>query len=162
MLEFCKRTRSDNAIIEKLSKLIATYFKKNLRILTRKNKNERKRLISRSSLNENIEIVEVRISTGPKPKHEKEWEISSPDNKFKIRINQIAYGKSANTYVNIRFPKTDGTLYGTKGIHEIEAYWKDNTTVVIRTTSDHETLYAYKKVESFDNIIHIEYQPIHH
>lgn len=159
MLEFCKRTHADEIVIKKLNQLIETYVQKNLYELTRKNKNERTKVISRSSLSENIEVVEVRISTGPKPKHEKEWEIPSPDKKLKIRINQLTYGKSANTYVNIRFPKTDGTLYATKGIHEIEAYWKDNTTVVIRTTPDHESMFAYKKVESFNNIIHIEYHP---
>ncbi len=159
MLEFCKRSRVDNTIIEKITQLIATYYRKNQHNLNRKNKNERIRVISRSLLNENIELVEVRISSGPKPKHEKEWVIPSPDKKLKIRINQLAYANSANTYVNIRFPKADGTLYATKGIHEIEVFWKDNTTVVIRTNPNHETLYAYKKVESFDNIIHIEYQP---
>ncbi|TDO28777.1 hypothetical protein [Sediminibacterium goheungense] len=165
MLEFCKRTHADNTTIEKISQLLQAYTQKHLEELTSKTKNQRTEVINRSSLSENIELFEVRISTGPKPKHDKEWVIPSPDQTLKIHINQLAYGKSANTYVNIRFPKADGTLYATRGIHEIEAYWKDNTTVVIRTTSNHETLYAYKKVESFDNIIHIEYHPlnpIHH
>lgn len=100
----------------------------------------------------------MKISTGPKPKHDKEWEIPSPDKKLKIRINQLAYGKSANTYVNIHFPKADGVLYATKGIHEIEAYWKDDTTIVIYSTPDHEPMVAYKKVESFDLMVNIEYR----
>lgn len=159
MLEFCKRTHADNTTIEKINQLLQAYTQKHLEELTSKTKNQRTEVINRSSLSEHIELVEVRISTGPKPKHEKEWEIPSPDMKLKIRINQLAQGKSANTYVNIHFQKTDGTLYATKGIHEIEAYWKDNTTVVIRTNPNHEPFCAHKKVESFDNIIHIEYQP---
>lgn len=158
LLEYCKRTHADTTTIEKLNQLIERYTEKHIVELTRKKKNERTEVISRSLITEHIEVVEVSISTGPKPKHEKEWEILSPDKKLKIRVIQLAYGKSATTYVNIDFPKTQGSAYYTKGIHDIEAYWKDNTTIVICTTPDHEPMLTHKKVESFENIIHIEYQ----
>lgn len=159
ILEYCKRTHADASVIERLDGLTQTYVQKNLEELTRKTKNQRTEVVSRSSLTAHTALVTVKISTGPKPKHDKEWEILSPDKKLKIRINQLAYGKSASTYVNIDFPKTQGTAYYTKGIHDIKAYWKDNTTIVICTNPDHEPMLTHKKVESFEHIIHIEYQP---
>jgi hypothetical protein len=157
LLEYSKRTQADTTTIEKLNRLIQHYTEKHIAELTRKKKNERTEEISRSLVTEHIEVVKVRISTGPKPKHEKEWEILSPDKKLKLRIIQLAFGDSASTSVNINFPKTEGTAYCIKGIHDIEAYWKDNSTIAIYTTPDHQQIVAYKKVESFSDSIHIEY-----
>lgn len=159
ILEYSKRTHANALVIEKLSALMQAYVEKNLKELTHKTKNHRTEIVSRSSLTEHTEVVSVKISTGPKPKHDKERKISSPDKKLNIRINQVAHGKFASTHVNIDFPNAQGTAYYTKGIHDIEAFWKDDNTIVICTTPDHEPMEAYKKVESFDLMVNIEYRP---
>jgi len=157
VMHFCEKTNADKAITAKLNQLIQNYIENNLDELTRKKRNERREVISRSSVNQHVEIVEIRISTGPKPKHKKEWEILSPDKKLKLHIIQTVYRKSANTYVNIHFPETQGCIYSTHGIHDIKAYWKDNSTIVIHTNPDHQPTFMHKKVESFDDIVYIEY-----
>ena len=157
MKDFCEKTHADKAITQKLNQHIQSYIENHLNELTRNKRNERTEVISRTALSEDIEVVNMRISTGPKPKHEKEWEIVSPDKKLKLRIIQLAFSKHASTSVNIDFPKTEGTAYCVKGIYDIQAYWKDNSTIVIYINPDHQPVVAYKKVESFSDCIHIEY-----
>lgn len=48
-------------------------------------------------------------------------------------------------------------MYGVNGIYHVNAFWKDNATIVIETKRNYPGYTQYKSVRSFDDIITIEY-----
>ncbi|MEP6467099.1 MAG: hypothetical protein ABJB05_12390 [Parafilimonas sp.] len=154
MLEFYKQTFKEIATIEKLKNLVIEYSKSNQ--FLQKQKAGYSEVLSREK-KDGKEIVTVRFSTGPKPKHLKEQEAISPDGKRRLHVTQWSDGKNASTYVTIMFPTSSGAVYSINGICDISAFWKDNTTIVIETTKDCLAHTQHKSVRSFDDIIAIEY-----
>jgi hypothetical protein len=107
---------------------------------------------------ETVEIVE--ISYGPRPKHSKNSEVVSPDAKRRIYISEWMHnnGEQANTSVNISFKTSSGGIYAVEGIWpELNAFWKDNNTVVIETDKDYTILSQYHLMQSFDDVVKVEY-----
>ena len=154
MLEVYKQTSKDAVIMEKLKNLVVDYSKSNQ--FFRKRKAGYSEVISREK-KDGKEIITVRVSTGPKPKHLKEKEVISPDGKRRLCITQWSDGKQSSTYVTVIFPTSNGAVYGINGIRHINAFWKDNTTIVIETKKDYAGHTQHKTVRSFDDTITIEY-----
>lgn len=119
--------------------------------------------ISKVSRTEEIdgEMVEfVEISYGPRPKHNKNREVVSPDKKRRIYISEWMHpnGDQANTSVNISFKTSSGGIYVVEGIcPELNAFWKDNNTVVIETNKAYKILLQYYLMQSFDDEVRVEY-----
>jgi hypothetical protein len=149
-----KQTMAEPQQETALKTLFHDYFK-------RKQQSEKKATFSevtKREENDGVEVVTVRISTGPKPVHLEEQEAISPDGKRWLRVTQWSDGKHASTYVVIIFPTTSGTVYAANGIRpDVKAYWKDNHTIVIETKKEYEAGVKYKEVSSFDDVIAIEY-----
>jgi uncharacterized protein (DUF1330 family) len=60
--------------------------------------------------------------------------------------------------VFIRFQKVGGELYAANGLSlDIKTYWKDNNTIVIKTKKDYVAVRKCKQVQSFQDIIKVEY-----
>lgn len=105
-----------------------------------------------------IEKVKMMSYTGPKLKHYKEHEELSPDGKCTLAIRQRSAGKDDSTTVSVHFPKAHGEIYRVNDIcADINAYWKDNQTVVIETRKDYTAYPQFNQLRSFDIVINIEY-----
>lgn len=154
MLEVYKQTSKNEAMIEKLKNMLFDYSKVNQ--ISRKEKAGYSEVISREK-KDGKETVTMRVSTGPKPKHLKEQEAISPDGERRLCVTQWSDGKRASTYVTIIFPTSSGAVYGANGICDINAFWKDNATVVIETKKDYTGHTQHKIVRSFNDTIIIEY-----
>lgn len=155
ILHFYRETATDGKEVEKLKSLLSDYSKRTNET-SRKRKGEYSEVISRVE-KDGIEEVKVKVSTGPKPKHFEELEAISPDGERKLRVVQWSDSKHASTYVEIMFPAASGPIFGMNGIHEVKAFWKDNSTIVIEAPRDHSANTQYKQVRSFDDVITIEY-----
>jgi hypothetical protein len=156
MLYYFQQTSENGAKVEELKSLLSNYFKRENDSF-RKKKNQYSELISQVG-GDGVEKVTVRISTGPKPKHFKELEARSPDGKRKLRVVQYSDGKSASTYVAVEFPTASGAVYGLNGIYpEVNAWWKDNSTIVIEAKKGCIAYSQNREVRSFNDVISIEY-----
>ena len=156
MLHLYHETAAEGKEVEKLKSLLTDYSKRTNETSSER-KGEYSEVISRVE-KDGIEKMTVKISIGPKPKHFKEQEATSPDGKRKLRVVQWGDGKHASTYVDIMFPTASGAVFGMSGIHEVRAFWKDNSTIVIETPKDYQTAnMQHKQVLSFDDVISIEY-----
>lgn len=155
MLHFYNETAADGKEAAKLKSLLTSYSKR-ANEASSKRKGEYSEVVNRVE-KDSIEKVTVRISTGPKPKHFKEKEAASPDGKRKLRVVQWGEGKHASTYVAIEFPSASGAVYGISGIHDVRAFWKDNSTIVIEIPKNHTANTQHKQVRSFDDVVAIEF-----
>lgn len=151
MLHFYLETAPDENEVNKLNSLLSDYFK-----TAPQATGEYSEVIS-SAGKDGIKEVTVRVSTGPKPEHVKEQEETSPDGKRQLRVVQWSDGNCASTYMEIRFPKASGPVFGMSGIHDVKAFWKDNFTIVIEMPKNYAANTRHKQVRSFDDIISIEY-----
>ena len=160
LLHFCEKSKAENHIIDKLKNLLADYLTTHLDEFTKNNKHQRSKVVSRSIEN-NIEIVRFETTTGPKPRFEKEEEILSPDGKRKIVYRQETDRFGSTTRINILFLDTYAfsEIYITRGIHDITVFWKDNATIVIYTSPQHEPLAfgKHKKIQVNADCINVEY-----
>lgn len=96
--------------------------------------------------------------SGPKPKHFKQQEAASPDGKWKLRVVECGDSKNASTTVSIQFPTASGAVYALVGIcPEVNAWWKDNATLIIETRKEYKVLLQHRQVRSFDDVVRIEY-----
>jgi len=155
MLHFYHETAADEKEIEKLKLLLANYYKRT-NDTSGKRESEYSEVISRVE-KDGVEEVTVTISTGPKPKHFEEQRATSPDGKRKLRVVQWSDGKNASTYVDVIFPTASGPVFGMSGIHNVKAFWKGNSTIVIEVPKDDTAITQHKQVQSFDDVITIEY-----
>lgn len=106
------------------------------------------------------ELYEAKVTTwnGPKPKHYKEREEIAPDGKHRLTITECTSGKHSSTTVSISFTEMMIQVYYATGIYPtINAFWKNNTTIVIETEKKYTTSVKYKKVENYGDVITIEY-----
>jgi hypothetical protein len=154
MLEIYKQTWKEAAMIDKLKSLLVNYYKSSQ--VLGKQKGGYSEVISREK-KDGKEIVTIKVSTGPKPKHLKEQEAISPDCNRRLNVTQWSDGKSASTYVTVMFPTSSGAIYAINGICDISAFWKDNATIIIKTKKEYSAHTQHNTVRSFDDIIAIEY-----
>jgi hypothetical protein len=156
MLHYYNETSQNGEEVEKVKSLL-TYYSERENDRSRKKQNEYSEVISRVE-EEGVEKVTIRFSSGPKLKHFEEQQAISPDGKRRLRIVQWSDGKHASTYVTVEFPTASGAVYGLSGIcPDVKAWWKDNSTVVIETNREYTAHSQNKKVQSFDDVISIEY-----
>jgi hypothetical protein len=100
----------------------------------------------------------IKISFGPKPLHFFEREAISPDGKRRVTVTEWSDGKNSSTSVIIFFDKASGPIYGASGLYsDVNASWKDNNTIVIETKKSYFNGLQHRKVQSFDDIIFVEY-----
>lgn len=104
-------------------------------------------------------IVEtVEIIVGPKPQHHHHRTIPSPDGQRSLYITEWSDGRQASTGVGISFKTASGGIYEAEGIHpDIDAFWKDNHTVLIQTSKSYTVHGQCRKIESFGDVVSIEY-----
>jgi hypothetical protein len=155
MHHFYHQTAAEGKEIEKLNSLLSDYSKRKNEKFS-KRKGEYSEVISRVE-KDGIEEVTVRVSTGSKPKHLEEQEATSPDGKRKLRVVQWSNGKNASTYVEVMFPAASGPVFGMNGIHNVKAFWKNNSTIVIEAPKNNTGDTQHKQVRSFTDVISIEY-----
>lgn len=83
----------------------------------------------------------------------------SPDNKRSVTVAENdADINDPLTQVVVFFEKATGIVYSVKRINlDIKTYWKDNNTIIIETKKDYVAVAKHKQVQSFQNIVRIEY-----
>jgi len=135
----CQRTPVDEHKIDILNNLLIDFDDKISRTKTPKTK---RKLSTKNSYFTN------QLST-----------VYSPDNKRKLTITESGDEKSAATQIFIEFENGGGAgVYATNGISlGIRTYWKDNNTIIIETRKDYLTLQKWEQVQSFDDIVKVEY-----
>ena len=158
ILNLYYKSSTNNGLVEQLKALIIKYSEKTDQF----GYTEIISSVEKPGIVEGTTIVEgtMIISTGPKPKHLEESEVISPDGKRKLVVTQWSDGKNSSTYVVIMFPTVNGPVYGVNGIHDVKAFWKDNSTIVIETRKDSLTSHQVREVRSFDDVILIEYREV--
>lgn len=91
----------------------------------------------------------------------KDWLLAeeiAPNCSYKLQVQFSGKGEYALTYVVITLEGGSGNIYSAKGEKlPINAYWKDNHTVVIETKSTYQYHEKYQKVRSYDEVVKIEY-----
>lgn len=155
MLQFFQENSPEGEEAKKLKKLISNYSQ---RQVSYSNKTELSKFFSRIEKVEGTVEETVEVSTGTKPKYYEEQVVRSPDGKRSLRIAQWSDGKNASTYVAVEFPTSSGAVFGLNGIYpDVTAWWKDNSTIIIKTKKDYPSTTKHKQVRSFDDQITIEY-----
>ena len=83
----------------------------------------------------------------------------SPDKRCYATIVEHGLDSTeANTQVLLTFDKTGAGVYTVKGIHKnLKVSWKNNSTLVIETKKDFRSLTKWPQIQSFDDIIKVEY-----
>lgn len=142
-----------------LNLLLGDFYerKKELYQLSPKNKKVRTEII-KTVEKDGIITTTVRTSFGPKPLHFIEREAFSPDGKRRITVTEWSDGKHPSTNVTIFFDKVSGAIYGANGLYpDVNAFWKDNNTIVVETKKSYVNGLQHRKLQSFDDIILVEY-----
>jgi hypothetical protein len=83
----------------------------------------------------------------------------SPDGKRFLSLTESGTDESyCSTQVVISFENSGAGVYAAKGRNlGIKTYWKDNNTVIIETKKDFIALQRWEHVQSFQNIVKVEY-----
>lgn len=104
---------------------------------------------------EDGETIEIFYSGG-KPSHHHRREAVAPNGKFSLSITERADKHHSSTSIQIDLENFGCSLYSVNGIHpEINAFWKDNYTIVIETKG-YQSERMYKKIELYGNVFTIE------
>ncbi len=114
--------------------------------------------------NGNVQELHVTIVGGPSPRHHEIRKTISPDENRFVIVQELGHNKKARnnstTSVQVHLEKSNGLIYSVSGIHsDINAFWKDNNTIIIETRKEYAALtrVKHRQVQSFDNTINIEY-----
>jgi hypothetical protein len=161
MLHFYKQSQGNDQMMHKLKALFMDYANQKAAldksVFPKKRKNEYTKIISKVEEN-GVEKTTFTAITGAKPKHWEVEEVLSPDGKRRLHVTQWSDGKHASTCVSVIFPTASGAVYGVNGIcPDVKAFWKNNSTIVIKTNKDYLANIQCKEVRSFDDVIIIEY-----
>lgn len=83
----------------------------------------------------------------------------SPDNRRKLTLTESGTDENySSTHVCIEFEQSGSGVYAANGINlGIKTYWKDNITIVIETKKNYIVLQKWEQVQSFHNIVKVEY-----
>jgi hypothetical protein len=85
-------------------------------------------------------------------------EYRSPDGKRGVITRSNGIGKDASVEVSVQLGGGSGCVYHLRGAgFLVEAYWKDNSTITIKTKKDHLAETKHEQVSSFDDVVKIEY-----
>lgn len=105
------------------------------------------------------EIIETEvIISGDKPQHFEKRDIVAPDGLRRIYITEWSYDQQSHTEVSVIFKSAGGCIYNVEGVRpKLNAYWKNNNTVVIETSSNYKVMMQCYTAQSFDDVIKIEY-----
>jgi hypothetical protein len=156
LFHYYHKTAAEPGKLDMIRKLMLAYFEQTTAATSRKRKSGYSEVIRKVEVN-GVEKVIIKYSSGPKPKHLEEQEVTSPDGLRKLRVTQWSNGKQAATSVEIIFPSASSNVYVTNGIHDVKAYWKDNASVVIETKKEDMASTQYREIRSFGDVITIEY-----
>ncbi|TCC93629.1 hypothetical protein EZ428_02340 [Pedobacter frigiditerrae] len=92
----------------------------------------------------------------------KKWllcEEIAPNGFCKLSVQISGKGEHALTYVNISLRGGVGGVYGAKGEKlPIKVYWKDDHNVIIETKKEYKSIFRYKQVSSYGELVKIEYR----
>ncbi len=106
---------------------------------------------------EDGELIGIFYSHG-KPSHHNRREVESPDKQRRLSITEHAYSDQSSTQIDLDFKNYGCSLYSVDGIHpEINAFWKDNQSIVIETKGYEPSHRKYRKLEIYGDIITVEY-----
>jgi len=154
-LEIYKQTDPESKKISLLHELIIDYYEA---APPKENKPTWSKEIKREKVGDHF-LVDVVSGTGPEPLIYESEMIWSPDDKRRLSITrQSIDGKSGYTLVGINFTRASINIYQVDELNSnIKANWKDNNTVRIQTQRNINAVVQYKTVQSFDEVINIEY-----
>ena len=83
----------------------------------------------------------------------------SPDKRRSVEVYESGLDSvDCATQIMVNFKNSGSGIYSVNGINKgIKAYWKDNSTIVIETFKKYEATQKMPKVQSFSDIVKIEY-----
>lgn len=83
----------------------------------------------------------------------------SPDGKRTLLLTEYGTDESnCGTQVFLQFERSGAGVYATNGINlGIQAYWKDNHTIVIETKKEYFATQRWQQVQSLQDIVKVEY-----
>jgi len=157
LIRLYNQQNSDDKKKERLEKILSGYYGKPA---DRRALNQGKTKVVKTEEKEGIITETIQVSFGSGPGHSEQREVLSPDGMRRLFISEYT-GKDesyAVTSVNISFKTSSGGIYAVKGIHpDINAFWRNNNTVVIETSKSYTGLMQHRLVQSFQDVIQIEY-----
>ena len=107
-------------------------------------------------IEEDGEQIEIFYSGG-KPSHHNRRVVVAPNGKFNFSITETVDDYDSSTSIDLMVENYGCGLYSVEGIHpEINAFWKDNHTIVIETKGC-EAERMHKKIEINGHLIHVEH-----
>ena len=91
--------------------------------------------------------------------HKQLAKVYSPDKTKYLTITENGTDTSdAHTQVLLNFKYSGAGIYSVPGINKkINAYWKGNSTIVIETFKHYEAHQKWPQIQSFHDIVKIEY-----
>lgn len=108
------------------------------------------------TVEENGELIEIFYSGG-KPSHHHRRVALAPNGKCSLSITEIARDDHSSTSIQLDIENFGCSLYSVDGVHpEIDAFWKDNQTIVIKTNG-YQSDKMHKKIEIFGHVFTIDY-----
>lgn len=86
-------------------------------------------------------------------------ESRSPDSKRLLSLAESGTDENnSSTQVSITFESSGAGVYAANGINlGIKTFWKDNSTIVIETKKDFTVLQKWEQVQSFQDVVKVEY-----
>ena len=153
-LDIYKQTNAESKNTALLNELLNNYFK----VAPKKSTTTWSKEIKREKVVDD-EIVSLVSGSGPKPLIYESERIKSPDEKRLLDITrQSDDGKSGVTTIHVILTRTSLPIYQLNEFNaNIKAFWRDNNTVVIQTPANLMAVVQYNTVQSFNDIINIEY-----
>ncbi|MBL7893741.1 MAG: hypothetical protein JNK50_00505 [Bacteroidia bacterium] len=93
------------------------------------------------------------------PNVKKSEKFYSPDKRRYVTIYETVFDSTeSKTQVVLNFETTGAGIYSVKGINKgLKVYWADNSTIVIETKKEYESRQKLEQVQSFDDLIKINY-----
>ncbi len=156
LLMYYERTGVDTEKQTGLYKILTDFHEK---AATQQKQSGTSRVV-RTEEKDGIITETIEVSFGPRPKHHERREVLSPDGERRLYISEWMNneGTQANTSIGISFKTASGGIYVVDGIHpDINAFWKNNNTVVIETSKDYSILSQHRLIQSFDDVVNVEY-----
>lgn len=141
---------------EKYAPLLMDFHKRQMEIIEASPELKKKYDENHEIVEEDGELIEKFYSHG-KPSHARERKEISPNGKRTIRISEHTHYEHSSTSIDLDVENCSWSLYGVDFIcPDINAFWKDNQTIVIETKG-YESYTKYRKIEIYGDIINIEY-----
>ncbi|MCW3119528.1 MAG: hypothetical protein JWM28_3610 [Chitinophagaceae bacterium] len=86
------------------------------------------------------------------------YKVDSPNGKNWVALHDSGKNEFALTYLIVCADGSSGSVYSAKGKNlPIKAYWKNDSTILIETSNNYETLESYKRITTKSSNISIRY-----